>query len=133
MHHRYGARLHELLESHAESKDQTSRALGKNHDISQMQKQLHRTVENAAEQTEQMDKMLSNLGQDEQNLQQKIDKKKTELDRHQKRLQSLQTVRHRQTNPRLALPHPASSPFPAVSRRLLPSPNPNPGAARVHG
>ena len=39
-----------------------------------------------------MDRMLANLSQDEANLQQKIDKKKTELDRHQKRLQSLQTV-----------------------------------------
>ena len=33
------------------------------------------------------------MGQDEANLQMKIDKKKTELDRQQKRLQSLQTVR----------------------------------------
>ena len=33
------------------------------------------------------------VGQDESNLQMKIDKKKTELDRHHKRLQSLQTVR----------------------------------------
>ena len=58
-----------------------------------LQKHLHRMVEQVVEQTEQMDNMLGNVGQDEQNLQTKIDKKKTELDRQQKRLQSLQTVR----------------------------------------
>ena len=90
---KYGARLYELLGTHADAKDSAAKALGKNYDIEDMQKQLHRMVESVGEQTEQMDRMLGNVGQDEQNLQTKIDKKKTELDRHQKRLQSLQTVR----------------------------------------
>ena len=58
-----------------------------------MQRQLQRMAEQAADQMEQMERMLGNVGQDEANLQMKIDKKKTELDRQQKRLQSLQTVR----------------------------------------
>ena len=90
---KYGARLYELLGNHADAKEAAAKALGKNYDIEDMQKQLHRMVESVGEQTEQMDRMLGNVGQDEQNLQTKIDKKKTELDRHQKRLQSLQTVR----------------------------------------
>jgi len=90
---KYGARLHELLATHAESKESASRALGKNFDIDFLSKQLHLTVESVSEQSEQMERMLANLSQDEQKLQQQIDKKKTELDRHQKRLQSLQTVR----------------------------------------
>jgi len=90
---KYGARLHELLGSHADTKEAAARALGKNFDVDTLQKHLHRMVESVAEQTEQMDSMLGNVGQDEANLQVKIDKKKGELDRHQKRLQSLQTVR----------------------------------------
>uniref|UniRef100_A0A7S0JHU3 Clusterin-associated protein 1 n=1 Tax=Calcidiscus leptoporus TaxID=127549 RepID=A0A7S0JHU3_9EUKA len=90
---KFGSRLFELLGKHAETKDLTAKALGKNHDVASMQKQINRMVEDAAVQAEQMDRMLGNLSQDEANLQQKIDKKKTELDRHQKRLQSLQTVR----------------------------------------
>jgi hypothetical protein len=50
-------------------------------------------VSQVTEQTEQMRGMLANLEADEANLQQKIDKRKQELDRHQKRLASLQTVR----------------------------------------
>eukprot|EP00316_Scyphosphaera_apsteinii_P011808 CAMPEP_0119321744 /NCGR_PEP_ID=MMETSP1333-20130426/56313_1 /TAXON_ID=418940 /ORGANISM="Scyphosphaera apsteinii, Strain RCC1455" /LENGTH=429 /DNA_ID=CAMNT_0007328787 /DNA_START=94 /DNA_END=1383 /DNA_ORIENTATION=+ len=90
---KYGSRLYELLGNHMETKETTAKALGRNHDVASMQKQINRMVEEAAVQAEQMDRMLSNLSSDEANLQQKIDKKKTELDRHQKRLQSLQTVR----------------------------------------
>merc|ERR1719271_991959 len=78
---------------HNAYKDATAKALGKNHDVGSMQKQINRMVEDASVQVEQMERMLSNVGSDEQNLQLKIDKKKTELDRHEKRLQSLQTVR----------------------------------------
>ena len=45
------------------------------------------------EQSENLKGMLSNLESDEQSLQQRIDKKKTELDRHEKRLTSLKAVR----------------------------------------
>ena len=90
---KYGSRLYELLGSHAEAKEMAARALGRNHDVDEMQRQLQRMAEQAADQMEQMERMLGNVGQDEANLQMKIDKKKTELDRHHKRLQSLQTVR----------------------------------------
>jgi len=90
---KFGARLYELLGSYAETKDSTARSLGKNHDVATIQRQINRMVEESAEQAVQMDRMLSNVSADEANLQQKIDKKKTELDRHTKRLQSLQTVR----------------------------------------
>jgi len=90
---KYGARLHELLGMHAESKENAARALGKNFDVDYLQRQLHEMVGQVTDQTDQLRGMLSNLEADEANLQQKIDKKKAELDRHQKRLQSLQTVR----------------------------------------
>ena len=90
---KYGARLHELLGQHAEAKEGAARALGKNFDVDYLQRQLHEMVGQVTDQTEQMRSMLANLEGDESNLQQKIDKKRSELDRHQKRLQSLQTVR----------------------------------------
>ena len=103
---RYGARLHELLGSHADTKEAAARALGKNFDVDTLQKHLHRMVESVAEQTEQMDTMLGNVEQDQTNLQSKIDKKKGELDRHQKRLQSLQVLHSsRQCLRRSPLPH----------------------------
>ena len=46
-------------------------------------------MEEVQEQITGMDKMLENLKKDEAGLQVKMDKKKTELDRHSKRLQSL--------------------------------------------
>ena len=38
--------------------------------------------------------MIDNVASDEANLEAKIEKKKTELDRNQKRLQTLQSVRY---------------------------------------
>ena len=90
---KYGARLHELLGQHADAKEGAARALGKNFDVGYLQRQLHEMIGQVTDQTEQLRGMLGNLEADEANLQQKIDKKKSELDRHQKRLQSLQTVR----------------------------------------
>ena len=90
---KYGIRLYELLGTHVEAKEAAARALGKNYDIDDMGRQLREMEGAVSEQTAQMEQMLGNVQQDEANLQSKIDKKKTELDRWQKRLQSLQTVR----------------------------------------
>ena len=90
---KYGIRLYELLGTHVEAKEAAARALGKNYDIDDMGRQLREMEGAGSEQTAQMEQMLGNVQQDEANLQSKIDKKKTELDRQQKRLQSLQTVR----------------------------------------
>ena len=90
---KYGIRLYELLGTHVEAKEAAARALGKNYDIDDMGRQLREMEGAVSEQTAQMEQMLGNVQQDEANLQSKIDKKKTELDRQQKRLQSLQTVR----------------------------------------
>merc|ERR1719473_1691311 len=90
---KYGSRLHELLGQHADAKENAARALGKNFDVDYLQRQLHQMVSQVTEQTDNLKDMLANLETYELNLQQRIDKKKSELDRHQKRLQSLQTVR----------------------------------------
>ena len=42
---KYGSRLYELLGTHAEAKEMAARALGKNHDVDDMQRQLQRMVE----------------------------------------------------------------------------------------
>lgn len=50
---KYGARLHELLGMHAESKENAARALGKNFDVDFMQRQLNEMVGQVTDQTEQ--------------------------------------------------------------------------------
>merc|ERR1719261_400833 len=45
------------------------------------------------EQTENLKQMLANLSSDESSMQQRIDKKRSELDRHEKRFASLKAVR----------------------------------------
>lgn len=90
---KYGSRLHELLGQHAEAKENAARALGKNFDVDYLQRQLHQMITQVTEQTENLKDMLGNLESDELNLQQRIDKKKGELDRHEKRFQSLKAVR----------------------------------------
>ena len=90
---KYGARLHELLGSHAEAKENAARALGKNFDVDYLQKQLHQMNAQVSEQAESLRSALANLQGDEANLQQRIDKKRAELDRHEKRFASLKAVR----------------------------------------
>jgi len=90
---KYGSRLHELLGTHAEAKEGAARALGKNFDVDTLQRQLLQMNNQVAEQTEELRNMLNNLSSDEQSLQQRIDKKKAELDRHEKRFASLKAVR----------------------------------------
>merc|ERR1719487_1149022 len=50
-------------------------------------------ISQVTEQTDNLRDMLQNLESDEVSLQQRIDKKKAELDRHEKRFQSLKAVR----------------------------------------
>ena len=90
---KYGSRLHELLGQHAEAKENAARALGKNFDVDNLQRQMHQMISQVTEQTDNLRDMLQNLESDEVSLQQRIDKKKAELDRHEKRFQSLKAVR----------------------------------------
>merc|ERR1719453_2400480 len=90
---KYGSRLHELLGQHADAKENAARALGKNFDVDYLQRQLHQMISQVTEQTDNLRDMLANLESDEQSLQQRIDKKKAELDRHEKRFASLKAVR----------------------------------------
>jgi len=90
---KYGSRLHESLGQHADAKDGAARALGRHFDVDSLQRQLHEMIAHVEDQTEQLRATQAGYEADETNLQQKIDKKKLELDRHEKRLASLQTVR----------------------------------------
>jgi len=90
---KYGSRLHELLGTHHEAKEGAARALGKNFQVDDLQRQLSHMNSQVAEQTENLRSMLNNLASDEASLQQRIDKKKAELDRNEKRFASLKAVR----------------------------------------
>merc|ERR1719473_2100760 len=90
---KYGSRLHELLGQHDDAKAMATRAVGKNFDVDTLQRQLNQMIDQVDAQTEELHKMVGNLNSEELNLQQRIDKKKGELDRHEKRFQSLKAVR----------------------------------------
>jgi clusterin-associated protein 1 len=133
---KYGSRLHELLGTHAEAKENAARALGKNFDIDHLQRQLHTMNAQVTEQTESLRSMLANLGQDEANLQQRIDKKRAELDRHEKRFASLKAVRPafmdeyerlevRERRSRRPYPLPLSPPRPTPRLLHVPTPPPH--------
>ena len=58
---KYGSRLHELLGSHAEAKDQAARALGKNFDVDALSRQLADINEQVQAQTESLKQSLNNV------------------------------------------------------------------------
>ena len=90
---KFGSSLHELLASHSEAKDWAAKALGKNFDADSLKRQLNEMNSQVTEQTENLKQMLANLSSDESSMQQRIDKKRSELDRHEKRFASLKAVR----------------------------------------
>ena len=63
-------------------------------DLKQIETQVHEQTRNLTGQIESTKQVVENLIADETNLQSKIEKKKLELDRAEKRLKSLQAVRY---------------------------------------
>ena len=58
---KYGSRLHELLGTHAEAKDGAARALGKNFNVDDLQRQLHQMNSQVSERAESRRSMLTPL------------------------------------------------------------------------
>lgn len=90
---RHGARLHELLALHPESRELHAQALSRSVEVADVQRRLAAQAEGMAAQVEEMARMLANVSRDEASLSAKIDKRKAELERHEKRLASLSAVR----------------------------------------
>lgn len=63
-------------------------------EINEIEKGLRGSIKAVEQNIDKTQKMLENVASDEANLEAKIEKKKSELERNQKRLQTLQSVRY---------------------------------------
>ncbi|XP_072245396.1 clusterin-associated protein 1 homolog [Leuresthes tenuis] len=88
-----GASLYDLLGKEVDLREMRTAAIARPLEINETEKALRAAVKDALESVEKTKEMLSNVVSDETSLDAKIEKKKQELERHQKRLQTLQSVR----------------------------------------
>lgn len=88
-----GASLYDLLGKEAELREMRTAAIARPLEINQTEKALRAAIKESLESVEKTKEMLSNVVSDESSLDTKIEKKKQDLERHQKRLQTLQSVR----------------------------------------
>ncbi|XP_032428796.1 clusterin-associated protein 1 homolog isoform X1 [Xiphophorus hellerii] len=88
-----GASLYDLLGKEAELREMRTAAIARPLEINETEKALRAAIKETLEIVEKIKEMLSNVVSDEASLDAKIEKKKQDLERHQKRLQTLQSVR----------------------------------------
>ncbi|XP_014836016.1 PREDICTED: clusterin-associated protein 1 isoform X1 [Poecilia mexicana] len=88
-----GASLYDLLGKEAELREMRTAAIARPLEINETEKALRAAIKETLEIVEKIKEMLSNVVSDETSLDAKIEKKKQDLERHQKRLQTLQSVR----------------------------------------
>ncbi|KAE8579119.1 hypothetical protein XENTR_v10023916 [Xenopus tropicalis] len=88
-----GATLYDLLGKEADLREQRTAAIARPLEMNDTEKVLRTSIKEVLEQVQKMKDLLSNVASDEQNLEAKIEKRKQELERNRKRLQTLQTVR----------------------------------------
>uniref|UniRef100_A0A1A7XW93 Clusterin associated protein 1 n=2 Tax=Iconisemion striatum TaxID=60296 RepID=A0A1A7XW93_9TELE len=88
-----GASLYDLLGKEVDLRAMRTAAIARPLEISETEKALRAVIKNVLESVEKTKEMLNNVVSDENSLDAKIEKKKQELERHQKRLQTLQSVR----------------------------------------
>ncbi|KAM4738743.1 clusterin-associated protein 1 homolog isoform 2-T2 [Anableps anableps] len=88
-----GASLYDLLGKEAELREMRTAAIARPLEINETEKALRAAIKETLENVEKTKEMLSNVVSDETSLDAKIEKKKQDLERHQKRLQTLQSVR----------------------------------------
>eukprot|EP01135_Chromosphaera_perkinsii_P004645 Nk52_evm38s292 gene=Nk52_evmTU38s292 len=88
-----GANLYELLGKEVELREKRIQAVSRPLEISDIERGIKDSINNVHAQIKQTNQMLDNLGSDEANLETKIEKKRMDLERNEKRLHSLQSVR----------------------------------------
>ncbi|XP_062511923.1 clusterin-associated protein 1-like isoform X1 [Corticium candelabrum] len=89
----HGSKLSDLLKQEVELREMRMAAIQRPLELNDIEKQVQDGIGTVSEQIRQTMTRLENLASDEANLEEKIEKKKQELERNQKRLQSLQSVR----------------------------------------
>lgn len=88
-----GALLYDLLGQESELKELRMGVLARQVDISEVESSLRVTYKAIEEEIQKTTQLIENVASDEVNLDAKIEKKKLELERNQKRLQTLKKVR----------------------------------------
>ncbi|CAN9500951.1 unnamed protein product [Ophioblennius macclurei] len=88
-----GASLYDLLGKEVELREIRAAAIARPLEINETEKALRAAIKEVLENVEKTKEMLNNVSSDETSLDAKIEKKKQELERNQKRLQTLQSVR----------------------------------------
>ncbi|KAM3876054.1 clusterin-associated protein 1 homolog [Diretmus argenteus] len=88
-----GASLYDLLGKEVDLREMRTAAIARPLEINETEKALKAATKEVLENVEKTKDMLNNVVSDEASLEAKIEKKKQELERNQKRLQTLQSVR----------------------------------------
>ncbi|XP_069009478.1 clusterin-associated protein 1 homolog [Embiotoca jacksoni] len=88
-----GASLFDLLGKEVELREMRTAAIARPLEIDETEKALRAAIKEVLESVEKTEDMLSNVVSDVASLDAKIEKKKQELERNRKRLQTLQSVR----------------------------------------
>ncbi|XP_060116805.1 clusterin-associated protein 1 [Heteronotia binoei] len=88
-----GASVYDLLGKEVELREMRTEAIARPLEINETEKVMRVAIKDILEQVQKTKDLLSNVAADETSLEAKIEKKKAELERSQKRLQTLQSVR----------------------------------------
>lgn len=88
-----GAILYELLGQEVGLREARKMAVSRSVDIDEIEQGVERCVSSLNNEIQRINHRMGNLGSDEQTLELKIEKKRQDLDRNKKRLQSLANVR----------------------------------------
>ncbi|KAM8960238.1 clusterin-associated protein 1 isoform 2-T2 [Pelodytes ibericus] len=88
-----GASLYDLLGKEADLREVRAAAIARPLEINETEKVLRVSIKEVLEQVQKMRDYLANGSSDEVTLESKIEKRKQELERNRKRLQTLQSVR----------------------------------------
>eukprot|EP00055_Hartaetosiga_balthica_P000847 m.137592 g.137592 ORF g.137592 m.137592 type:complete len:393 (-) comp11998_c0_seq1:213-1391(-) len=88
-----GASLFELLGSEVQLREDRNDALAKGLDIGELEAGVRESINSVAENVQKTIEMMDNIASDEKQLESKLKSRKEEIERSQKRLKSLKSVR----------------------------------------
>lgn len=88
-----GASLYDLLGREVDLREMRSVAISKPLELNELENGISKSIGTVKDDINKTNLMLDNIASDEANLEAKIEKKKSELERNQKRLKSLESVR----------------------------------------
>lgn len=88
-----GASLYDLLGEEVDLREKRTAAIARPLEINETEKALRAVIKEVLDSVDKTKDLLNNVSSDEANLEAKIEKRKQDLERNQKRLQTLQSVR----------------------------------------